>query len=52
MARKTYVEPDDYFPKELRKEFGLGEFFDEKKNEEQKKREKENKKFRKALKGE
>ena len=26
--RKTYVEPSEYFPKEIRKEFGLGEYWD------------------------
>ena len=24
--RQTYEEPSEYFPKELRKKFGLGEF--------------------------
>ena len=24
--KASYVEPEDYFPKELRKKFGLGEF--------------------------
>lgn len=26
MAKKNYVEPVDYFPKEILKEFGLGEY--------------------------
>ena len=27
MAKKPqYIEPSEYFPKEIRKEFGLGEF--------------------------
>lgn len=25
----TYTEPGDYFPKSIRKEYGLGEFFEE-----------------------
>ena len=29
----TYTEPDDYFPKEIRKEFGLGEYAKPKKEE-------------------
>ena len=29
MAQLKYVEPVDYFPKEIRKEFGLGEFAEE-----------------------
>ena len=34
MAKKKqsgimYSEPADYFPKEVRKEFGLGEYYDE-----------------------
>ena len=24
--KKTYIEPSDYIPKELRKKYGLGEF--------------------------
>lgn len=26
MKKLTYVEPDDYFPKEIRKKTGLGEY--------------------------
>ncbi|MBQ6265849.1 MAG: hypothetical protein IJK60_10420 [Clostridia bacterium] len=26
--RKGYMEPADYFPKDLRKKYGLGEYFD------------------------
>lgn len=47
MAKLKYVEPAEYFPKEVRKEFGLGEFA---KKEPEDKKEKEtrelNEKFR------
>lgn len=40
MTKITYVEPNDYFPKEIRKECGLGEFAEtdmaKKKEEEEK----------------
>lgn len=39
MKNKPYREPVDFFPKELRKEFKLGEYSEE--AEEQRKREKE-----------
>ncbi len=38
----TYTEPADYFPKEIRKKYGLGEFADEyNKREAEKKAKKE-----------
>lgn len=39
----TYVEPIDYFPKELRKQFGIGEFEKPEKKTEKKKTEKKKK---------
>lgn len=56
MARKNYVEPDDYFPKAIRKEFKLGEFNDNppdivKKSETKETRNKENEALRKTFKG-
>lgn len=50
MKKKQYVEPSDFFPKEIRKKFKLGEYNDEvneadtKAKKEQ--RDKENKEFR------
>lgn len=44
MAKKTYVEPDNYFPESIRKEFKIGDYAeDEKKKEENREL---NKKFR------
>ena len=42
----TYTEPAEYFPKELRKKYGLGEFADEydKREAEKKAKEKSKKK--------
>lgn len=44
MKKPKYVEPADYFPASLRKEFGLGEYAED--TEEEEKRAKENKDFR------
>lgn len=52
MKNVKYSEPKDYFSKETRKKFGLGEFNTEeqnKKNDEQRKR--ENEELRKVFKG-
>lgn len=48
MAKSNiYYEPDNYFPKALRKEFGLGEF--NKEAQEQAKKAEEKKRANKAL---
>ena len=36
MKKAKYVEPTDYFPKSLRKQFKLGEFDDSEKEQEKK----------------
>ena len=54
MAKKPYVEPIDYFPKDIRKEVGLGEFNDDDSvvDKYKKQDDEENKKIRKFVKGE
>lgn len=42
-VKTTYVEPADYFPKEIRKKWKLGEYAEDEKKAERKK---ENKEFR------
>lgn len=43
MKKNVYVEPDDYFPEEVRKKYGLGEYD---KDQEDDKSKNENKEFR------
>lgn len=45
MDKAKYTEPSDFFPKEIRKEFGLGEFAKPEKTE-KKKKDDMNKQFR------
>lgn len=45
MAKNKYTEPAEYFPKEIRKKFKIGEFYEEPKDDKEQ-REKENKAFR------
>ena len=53
MKKLGYVEPKDYFPKDLRKKYGVGEFNKEnQENKEKDKKQKENEELRKVFKGE
>lgn len=47
MAKKTYVEPSEYFPKDIRKEFKIGEYNDD--TEEKKKKDKETRDLNQAF---
>ena len=52
MGNVKYSEPKDYFSKETRKKFGLGEFSKEEQNKkDNEKRVKENEELRKIFKG-
>ena len=46
----TYVEPADYFPKEIRKKYKLGEYAEEE-NESTERKKKDNDDLRKVFKG-
>ncbi len=47
MAKKSYIEPDNYFPKTVRKEFKIGEYNEDTKEKEKEREKREvNKAFR------
>ena len=52
MKNAKYTEPTNYFPKDVRKEFKLGEFAEKPETKEKKERNVTNEDFRKYLKGE
>ena len=53
MKKNNYTEPKSYFPKEILKEYKLGQYADTEKEKEKEKRNKElNDKIRKFVKGE
>lgn len=49
MARKPYSEPSNYFPEDILKEVGLGQYNEDVNQEEQDQREKDNQELRDVI---